>query len=201
MSSCQPASSAPLLPLLAPQLNSFEISQAMNIFALLVPLLSPPHPWHPCPLPGIAFCQCIDPTCILWSKLAFDIYAGCQADGQRLKILPLLSPSLSPATPLDHCHQRELDKEREGEMEWGNGASSICACYCHLCVLFLFSFAFLTQPFFLQSLLAKLSIPGSPSGFGAAVSTFLAISVATETIQSSPANAPRRAFSFCYLCI
>lgn len=81
------------------------------------------------------------------------------------------------------------------------GASSICACYCHLCVLFLFSFAFLTQPFFQQSLLAKLSIPGSPSGFGAAVSTFLAISVATETIQSSPANAPRRAFSFCYLCI
>lgn len=88
--------------------------------------------------------------------------------------------------------------ERKGE---GKGASSICACYCHLCVLFLFSFAFLTQPFFQQSLLAKLSIPGSPSGFGAAVSTFLAISVATETIQSSPANAPRRAFSFCYLCI
>lgn len=88
-----------------------------------------------------------------------------------------------------------------GEEVGVEGASSICACYCHLCVLFLFSFAFLTQPFFLQSLLAKLSIPGSPSGFGAAVSTFLAISVATETIQSSPANAPRRAFSFCYLCI
>lgn len=91
-------------------------------------------------------------------------------------------------------------KER-GRWSGGEGASSICACYCHLCVLFLFSFAFLTQPFFQQSLLAKLSIPGSPSGFGAAVSTFLAISVATETIQSSPANAPRRAFSFCYLCI
>lgn len=117
MSSCQPASSAPLLPLPAPQLNSIEISQAMNIFALLVPLTSPLHPWHPCPLPGIAFCQCIDPTCILWSKLAFDIYAGCQADGQRLKILPLLSPSLSPATPLDHCHQRELDEKRERERE------------------------------------------------------------------------------------
>lgn len=117
MSSCQPASSAPLLALQAPQLNSIEISQAMNIFALLVPLPRPLHLMHPCPLPSIAFCQCIDPTCILWSKLAFDIYAGCQADGQRLKILPLLSPSLSPATPLDHCHQRELDLEREGEGE------------------------------------------------------------------------------------
>lgn len=142
MSSCQPASSAPLLPLLAPQLNSIEISQAMNIFALLVPLPSPPHPLHPFPLPGIAFCQCIDPTCILWSKLAFDIYAGCQADGQRLKILPLLSPSLSPATPLDHCHQRELDKEREGEKEWGRGSlvhlclllSLVCSVFVFLCV-------------------------------------------------------------------
>lgn len=177
MSSCQPASSAPLpLPssppstplctiLLTPVLDSIEISQAMNIFALLVNP-SQPHPLHPSPLPAMAFCQCIDPTCILWSKLAFDIYAGCQADGQRLKILPLLSLSLSwswsPATALDHCHQREQEKQKGKGRGKGKGEREprpfvLVIVTCVFC--FCFPLQFLTQPFFQQSLLAKLSIP------------------------------------------
>lgn len=88
----------------------------------------------------------------------------------------------------------------------GEGASSICACYCHLCVLFLFlfSFAFLTQPFFLQSLLAKLSIPGSLSGqfgLGQRSQPFWPFELPLKLFSRVPANAPRRAFSFCYLCI
>lgn len=177
MSSCQPASSVPLpLPssptlqplctiLLTPLQDSIEISQAMNIFALLVNP-SQPHPLHPSPLPARAFCQCIDPTCILWSKLAFDIYAGCQADGQRLKILPLLSLSLSwswrwsPATALDHCHQREAGRakgERERKREREPRPFVLVIVTCVFC--FCFPLQFLTQPFFQQSLLAKLSIP------------------------------------------
>lgn len=177
----------------------------MNIFALLVNP-SQPHPLHPFPLPAMAFCQCIDPTCILWSKLAFDIYAGCQADGQRLKILPLLSLSpswsWSPATALDHCHQREAGRAKgEREREGKGSLVHLCLLLSLVCSVFVFLCSFSLSLFSSKVCLQNYRYPGSLSGFGAAVSTFLAISVATETIQSSPANAPRRAFSFCYLCI
>lgn len=138
----------------------------MNIFALLVPLPSPLHPLHPCPLPGIAFCQCIDPTCILWSKLAFDIYAGCQADGQRLKILPLLSPSPSPipATPVDHCHQRELDLEREREGEREPRPFVLVIVTCVFCFCFCFPLRFSLSLFSCKVCLQNYRYPGRSRG-------------------------------------
>lgn len=178
----------------------------MNIFALLVPSpfpLPPPSPPSPSHVP---FCQCIDPTCILWSKLAFDIYAGCQVDRATASedfTMPLLSPA-----PLDAI---VISGSTEQEEEQG---SSICACYCHLCFCFPFRFphqppppSFLPTNFAWQNYRYSVGRSDGSIGWvgfrfvGSRSQPFWPIQLATETIQSSPANAPRRAFSFCYLCI
>lgn len=170
----------------------------MNIFGLLVPLRPLASRW------ADSHTFCIDPTCILWSKLAFDIYAGCQADGRRL------------AASKEFAFVQ--DEAEDGDQDWGQD-------HCHqqerpfvlvivtlflffTCFLFYFSLIFCFRNY--RYLGRKRGLRGSYSGSGSCSDSGWGESMGfnlfghfslTETIHSSSANAPRRAFPFCYLCI
>lgn len=109
--------------------------------------------WYPAPSPPysplschVPLCQCIDPTCILWSKLAFDIYAGCQADRETASedfTMPLLSPA-----PLDTIVISRAEEEQDRPFV-------LVIVTCVFVFLFVFLISLLRLLFCRQTLLGK----------------------------------------------